>query len=171
MSASHARAAFAPEQHVFARIYGHTGMVSLDGEKMSKSLGNLVFVNRLLADGVDPMAIRLVLLAQHYRSDWAWTNASLTEAQARLGRWRAALARAAGSGNADPAAGAAVLAGVRAAMAADLDAPKALAVVDRWAGAILAGGAGGAGGVSSAGGAGGAELVRLSVDALLGVRL
>jgi L-cysteine:1D-myo-inositol 2-amino-2-deoxy-alpha-D-glucopyranoside ligase len=48
---------------VFARVYAHSGMVSYQGEKMSKSLGNLVFVSRLLADGVDPMAIRMALLA------------------------------------------------------------------------------------------------------------
>ena len=75
-------------------MYVHAGMVSYHGEKMSKSLGNLVFVNRLLADGVDPMAIRMALLAHHYRSDWEWTDAVLGDARARLGRWRAALARA-----------------------------------------------------------------------------
>ena len=50
-------------------------MVRLDGEKMSKSLGNLVFVSRLVADGVDPMAVRLAILAHHYRGDWDWTAA------------------------------------------------------------------------------------------------
>ena len=93
MSASHARVALAPEG-VFARVYAHAGMVSYQGEKMSKSLGNLVFVSRLLADGVDPMAIRMALLAHHYRSDWEWTDAVLGDAEARLSRWRAALARA-----------------------------------------------------------------------------
>ena len=94
MSASHTRVALAPAEGVFARVYVHAGMVSYHGEKMSKSLGNLVFVNRLLADGVDPMAIRMALLAHHYRSDWEWTDAVLGDAQARLARWRAALARA-----------------------------------------------------------------------------
>ena len=60
-------------QWPFARAYVHAGMVGLDGEKMSKSRGNLVFVSRLREDGVDPMAIRLALLAHHYRSDWEWT--------------------------------------------------------------------------------------------------
>ena len=94
MSASHARVALAPAEGAFARVYVHAGMVSYHGEKMSKSLGNLVFVSRLLADGVDPMAIRMALLAHHYRSDWEWTDAVLGDAQARLARWRAALARA-----------------------------------------------------------------------------
>ena len=97
MSASHTRVALAPAGGVFARVYVHAGMVSYHGEKMSKSLGNLVFVNKLLADGVDPMAIRMALLAHHYRSDWEWTDAVLGDAQARLARWRAALARAEGA--------------------------------------------------------------------------
>src|SRR6266567_1566320 len=94
MSASHARVALAPADHPFARVYVHAGMVSYHGEKMSKSLGNLVFVSKLLAAGVDPMAIRMALLTHHYRSDWEWTDAVLGDAQARLARWRAALARA-----------------------------------------------------------------------------
>src|SRR2546421_4594694 len=94
MSASHARVALSPAGHPFARVYVHAGMVSYHGEKMSKSLGNLVFVSKLLAEGVDPMAIRMALLAHHYRSDWEWTDAVLGDAQARLARWRAALARA-----------------------------------------------------------------------------
>src|SRR6266576_5035571 len=94
MSASHARVALAPADHPFARVYVHAGMVSYHGEKMSKSLGNLVFVSKLLAGGVDPMAIRMALLAHHYRSDWEWTDAVLGDAQARLARWRAALTRA-----------------------------------------------------------------------------
>ena len=93
-SASHARVAFAPREGVFARVYAHAGMVSYQGEKMSKSLGNLVFVNRLLAGGADPMAIRMALLAHHYRSDWEWTAAGLADAGARLARWRSALTRA-----------------------------------------------------------------------------
>src|SRR4051812_33102499 len=58
---------------VFARAYLHSGMVGLDGEKMSKSRGNLVFVSALRREGVDPMAIRLALLSQHYRTDWMWS--------------------------------------------------------------------------------------------------
>ncbi|MFT4109629.1 cysteine--1-D-myo-inosityl 2-amino-2-deoxy-alpha-D-glucopyranoside ligase, partial [Propionicimonas sp.] len=76
-----------------AKVFLHTGMVALDGQKMSKSLGNLVFVSRLRSDGVDPMAIRLVLLAHPYRADWEYTDAVLAAAQARLDRWRAAVAR------------------------------------------------------------------------------
>ena len=69
-----------------SRGYVHAGMVGLDGEKMSKSRGNLVFVSTLREDGVDPMAIRLALLAHHYRTDWEWTAAQLTAAAERLDR-------------------------------------------------------------------------------------
>ena len=64
----------------------HTGMVAFGGEKMSKSLGNLVLVSTLTAGGTDPRAIRLALLAQHYRSDWEWTPELLTAAEERLQR-------------------------------------------------------------------------------------
>jgi L-cysteine:1D-myo-inositol 2-amino-2-deoxy-alpha-D-glucopyranoside ligase len=96
MSASHARVALAgggrPAAQVFARSYVHAGMVRLDGEKMSKSRGNLVFVSRLRAAGTDPMAIRLAILAHHYAGDWDWTPDGLAEAGARLARWRTAVA-------------------------------------------------------------------------------
>ena len=61
-------------QAPFAEHYVHAGMIGLDGEKMSKSHGNLVFVSRLRADRVDPMAIRLALISGHYRADRAWTD-------------------------------------------------------------------------------------------------
>jgi L-cysteine:1D-myo-inositol 2-amino-2-deoxy-alpha-D-glucopyranoside ligase len=101
MSASHARVALGDGLHArgeggvraFARHYVHAGMVRLDGEKMSKSLGNLVFVSSLLATGTDPMAIRLAILAHHYRGDWDWTAAGLVAAEQRLARWRAAVDR------------------------------------------------------------------------------
>jgi L-cysteine:1D-myo-inositol 2-amino-2-deoxy-alpha-D-glucopyranoside ligase len=116
----------------FAKAYVHSGMVGLNGEKMSKSKGNLVFVSALRASGVDPMAIRLALLAHHYREDWDWTDELLGSAQTRLNRWREAVRLDAGL-NADQ-----VLVQVRAALAHDLDAPTALAAVDAWAGASVA---------------------------------
>jgi len=132
----------------FARHYTHAGMISLDGAKMSKSRGNLVFVSRLLADGVDPMAIRAALLAGHYRADRPWSDALLLAAEGRLARWRAAAART----GVDAAA---VLTELRTALAADLDTPAALAALDRWAdNDVLAGG-----------------LVADATDALLGIDL
>ncbi len=144
----------------FAHAYAYQGMVALDGEKMSKSKGNLVFSSQLRTDGTDPMAIRLAVLAHHYREDWEWTPASLREAEARLDRWRSAVRRPAG------AHAGKVLDGVRDALAADLDAPAALAVVDAWADATLSG-SGGPGGSEAAAPA----LVRDTTDALLGIRL
>ncbi|SNS74230.1 L-cysteine:1D-myo-inositol 2-amino-2-deoxy-alpha-D-glucopyranoside ligase [Actinomadura meyerae] len=127
MSAAHAQVATGERPH--ARAYVHAGMVGLDGEKMSKSRGNLVFVSKLRESGADPMAIRLALLAHHYRADWEWTGAALEEAAARLGRWRAAAARPSGP----PAAP--LAATVRGHLADDLDAPAALAAIDAWAAA------------------------------------
>ena len=101
MSASHARVALGSaggsSGPVFARSYVHAGMVRLDGAKMSKSRGNLVFVSGLLAAGADPMAIRLAILAHHYAGDWDWTDEGLTAADTRLARWRRAVAVAGGS--------------------------------------------------------------------------
>ena len=192
MSALHARAALrgggGTDGPAFARVYVHAGMVRLGGEKMSKSLGNLVFVSGLLSDGADPMAVRLAILAHHYRQDWDWTEEGLAAAQARLGRWRAAAAVAsAPPGDPAPAApmpaaavppasasGAAVrrapsagdvLGEVRARLADDLDAPGALAAVDAWADAVLAGAVLADPGPEAAG------LVRDTVDALLGIAL
>jgi L-cysteine:1D-myo-inositol 2-amino-2-deoxy-alpha-D-glucopyranoside ligase len=165
MSASHARAVFGRHgAPAFARRYAHAGMVGLDGEKMSKSLGNLVFVSELLAAGAEPAAIRLALLAHHYRDDWDWTAAGLGAAEERLARWRAAVSAAdrgvAGAGDPSALPASQVLAGVRERLADDLDAPGALTVVDHWADAVLAGSA-----------TGGGRLVRDTVDALLGVGL
>ena len=111
----------------FARSYTHQAMVGLHGEKMSKSKGNLVLVSKLRADGVDPMAIRLALLAQHYRTEWSWSDTVLAQAQDRLETWRAALSVNAGPSVED------TVASVRERVADDLDTPAALAAVDRWA--------------------------------------
>ncbi len=158
MGASEAQVATG--QWPYARHYTHAGMVRLHGEKMSKSRGNLVFVSRLRATDVDPAAIRLAILAHHYRGDWDWTEAGLTEAQDRLTTWRAAIA-APGAPSAES-----VLAGVRIHLSDDLDAPGALAVIDRWAQDTLLR-AGGPGAEDAAAG----PLVRDVALALLGVRL
>jgi L-cysteine:1D-myo-inositol 2-amino-2-deoxy-alpha-D-glucopyranoside ligase len=153
MCASEARVA---TDQPFAQVYAHSGMVGLDGEKMSKSKGNLVLVSKLREAGVDPMAIRLALLSQHYRADWMWTDDILAAAQERLAGWREAV-RLDSAHNADE-----VIASVRAALANDLDAPAALAVVDAWAGASTA---------IDSDDADAPSAVARAVDALLGVRL
>ncbi|AXE25722.1 cysteine--1-D-myo-inosityl 2-amino-2-deoxy-alpha-D-glucopyranoside ligase [Streptomyces globosus] len=154
MGASHAQVLTG--EFPMAKAYVHAGMVALNGEKMSKSKGNLVFVSALRRAGVDPAAIRLALLAHHYREDWEWTDAVLAEAEARLARWRAAVSRPDGL----PAD--ALVEEVRAALADDLDAPAALAAVDRWVDAQNAAD----GDDTTAPG-----VVSRTVDALLGVAL
>jgi len=69
-------------------VYSHAGLVAYRGEKMSKSLGNLVFVSALVEAGHDPRAIRLAILGQHYRTDWEWTDELLAEAEQRLATWQ-----------------------------------------------------------------------------------
>ncbi len=135
----------------FARTFVHQAMVGYDGEKMSKSRGNLVFVSRLRAEGVDPVAIRLALLAHDHRHDWEWRDEEMPAATARLTDWRAAFARDAGPA-AEPA-----ITELRGALANGLDTPAALAAVERW---VRADGAD----------TDGPRLVAAAVDALLGVR-
>jgi len=154
MSASEAQVAL--DQRPFAQAYVHSGMVGLDGEKMSKSRGNLVLVSELRRGGHDPMAIRLALLARHYRHDRDWSSTDLVDAEARLARWRQAVDRS----TAPDAA--AVVAAVRAALADDLDTPRALAAIDVWAETPAVDGDG----TSDA-----TTLVRTLCDALLGLAL
>ncbi len=125
MSASEAQAAF--DGLTFARSYVHTGMVGLEGEKMSKSKGNLVLVSKLREDGVDPMVIRVALLGHHYRSDWDWTDADLRRAEQRLASWREALSHV----TEHQAMQLATV--VRQSLAKDLNAPAALDSIDSWA--------------------------------------
>jgi L-cysteine:1D-myo-inositol 2-amino-2-deoxy-alpha-D-glucopyranoside ligase len=157
-SSAHAEAVSG--EHPFARAYVHTGMIGLDGEKMSKSRGNLVFVSKLRGGGVDPMAIRLALLDGHYRADREWTGGRLPAAEVRLERWRGATKIEAG-----PPAGD-LLAEVRHHLANDLDTPSAIAAIDRWAGAGLLAAGDDAGEDDRA-----PAMVRDLVDALLGIEL
>jgi L-cysteine:1D-myo-inositol 2-amino-2-deoxy-alpha-D-glucopyranoside ligase len=153
-SAAHAEALTG--EHPFARHYIHTGMIGLDGEKMSKSRGNLVFVSKLRGAGVDPMAIRLALMDGHYRADREWTGGRLPGAESRLARWRAATTLPSG-----PDARR-LLAEVRAALADDLDTVSALAAVDAWTQAALA---------DQGPDYGASALARNVADALLGIAL
>ena len=103
----------------FVRHWMHVGLVGFDGTKMSKSLGNLVFVSEL-AGRSEPAAVRLALLAQHYRADWEWRDELLAAARSRLATWRSTLGgRESG-----------VLDDVRAALDDDLDTPGALGAID-----------------------------------------
>jgi len=106
----------------FVRHWLHHGLVGLDGVKMSKSLGNLVFVADLLKQA-EPAAARLALLDHHYRTDWEWHDAALEQAVERLARWRGA----AGSGGEEG------LEDVRARLDDDLDTVGALRALDEHA--------------------------------------
>ncbi|MEV0296417.1 cysteine--1-D-myo-inosityl 2-amino-2-deoxy-alpha-D-glucopyranoside ligase [Nocardia sp. NPDC050710] len=153
-SAAHAESLVAGRR--FARHYVHAGLIGLDGEKMSKSRGNLVLVSALRRAGTDPAAIRLGLLAGHYRQDRMWTDAVLDEAVARLDRWRRAAALTTGPAADD------TVARLRQHLADDLDTPKALAAVDNWAQQAL-----GYGGPDAEA----PRLIGTAVDALLGIGL
>ncbi len=137
LGASHS---FALSGQPMARHYMHTGMVGLDGEKMSKSLGNLVLVSNLRKAGVEPVAIRLAILANHYADDWFWEDALLEQAQQRLELYRSALAAAAGEPD---EASLALLEQVRQLLAQNLNSPAALEAVDAWAQGVLEGGGSG----------------------------
>ena len=149
----------------FAQAYVHAAMIGLDGEKMSKSRGNLVFVSRLRGDGVDSMAVRLALLSGHYRTDRAWTPDLLSAAEQRLATWRRAVALPVGA----PAAP--VLAAVRERLADDLDTPGALAAVDAWATASRAAATVGPAGEDADTEDEAPQVVCDLVDALLGIAL
>ncbi|MBM4476850.1 cysteine--1-D-myo-inosityl 2-amino-2-deoxy-alpha-D-glucopyranoside ligase, partial [Rhodococcus hoagii] len=140
----------------FARHYVHTGMIGLDGEKMSKSRGNLVFVSKLRGEGVDPAAIRLGLLSGHYRVDRPWTDHVLADAQERLALWRKAAALESAPSAED------TVARLRQHLADDLDTPKALDALDGWARRAVDHGGPDAGAPGA---------FAAAVDALLGVEL
>jgi L-cysteine:1D-myo-inositol 2-amino-2-deoxy-alpha-D-glucopyranoside ligase len=148
MSAGHAAAL---SGHPLASVYSHAGMVAYQGEKMSKSLGNLVLVSELRARGIDARAVRLAILAHHYRSDWEWTEAILDEAVARVARWETGLGRASDA----PMSAGDVVERLRAALRNDLDTPAAIAVIDE----------------AAVSGVDDPALIARSVDALLGVSL
>jgi L-cysteine:1D-myo-inositol 2-amino-2-deoxy-alpha-D-glucopyranoside ligase len=117
----------------FSRHWVHSAMVSYEGEKMSKSLGNLVFVSDLLKKA-DARAIRLALMRHHYRAGFEWHDTDLDEGTALLHRL---LAAADCTDGPDPRPFAER---VRAAIDHDLDAPRALEALDDLASAVLSGG-------------------------------
>ena len=138
----------------FAASYIHAGMIGLDGEKMSKSKGNLVFVSKLLHEGVDPMAIRIALMSHHYRQDHMWQESDLTAAQEFLSSLQIALSRM----EVAPTDG--VIDQIISALSQDIDTPRALKSIQSWIIETNKGGSGGRPG----------ELSR-AIDALLGIAI
>jgi L-cysteine:1D-myo-inositol 2-amino-2-deoxy-alpha-D-glucopyranoside ligase len=106
----------------FVKHWMHTALIGKDGEKMSKSLGNLVFVDKLRTEW-DPMVIRLALIEHHYRTEWEWDDELMPRNAERLERWRAAASGRSG----------AVIDEVRACLDDDLDSAGAVVAVDRAA--------------------------------------
>ena len=138
----------------FATNYVHAGMIGLDGEKMSKSKGNLVFVSQLLKDGVDPMAIRIALMSHHYREEHMWVSAELTEAEIFLDALQVALSRM------EVAPTDEVIEEIVSALSHDIDTPRALKALKSWIVDTNQGAVGGKPG----------ELSR-AMDALLGIAI
>ncbi|MEK6648622.1 MAG: cysteine--1-D-myo-inosityl 2-amino-2-deoxy-alpha-D-glucopyranoside ligase [Actinomycetota bacterium] len=138
----------------FARIYMHTGMIGFDGEKMSKSLGNLIFLSQLVNDGADPMAVRIALLAEKYSLDRVWQSEKLDSATEFLNRLRLLLSRPEVAPT-DP-----VIRKMIDALAHDLDTPAAFKVIADWCDETEKGSQGGSPG----------ELAR-AIDLLLGIAI
>jgi L-cysteine:1D-myo-inositol 2-amino-2-deoxy-alpha-D-glucopyranoside ligase len=151
MSASQARAMNGKK---FAANYVHAGMIGLDGEKMSKSKGNLKFVSQKLKDGIDPMEIRIALMSHHYRQDHMWQSSDLAAARKFLEDLRIALSRM----ETAPTDG--VIEEIIAALSNDIDTPRALKALQNWIAETSAGAVGGKPG----------ELSR-AIDALLGIAI
>jgi len=106
----------------FARHWMHVAMVSMDGHKMSKSRGNLVFVDKLRTMH-DPRAIRLGLIEHHYRVEWEWDDDLMARNERRLSAWRSAASSTDES----------LLGEVRVALDEDLDTPRAVSLIDEAA--------------------------------------
>ncbi len=138
----------------FASYYVHAGMIGLDGEKMSKSKGNLVFVSKLLNEGVDAMVIRVALLRHHYRADHMWNNQELDSSRELLDDLRIALSRP------EVAPTDKAIESIIASLSDDLNSPRALSAIQEWITATKQGQVGGSPG----------ELSR-AIDALLGIAI
>ena len=139
-----------------ANAYLYAGMVYYQGEKMSKSLGNLVFVSDLVKSGIDPMAIRLTILSNHYSQEWEWTNDLLEKANQRLNLWKMALAQNQ-TEESDQ-----LLEGVRNALSVDLNTTEAFNLIDEWAQKSL---------LNKGNSTTGAGLVSRLLDSLFGIAL
>ena len=125
MSASQVRVLTGKE---FAAAYVHAGLIGLDGEKMSKSKGNLVFVSKLISEGVDPMVIRWALLKRHYREDYMWLRTEINVAKLELDTLKRALQRTYVPPTED------LVLAIYEALADDLDSPRAISLINEWAG-------------------------------------
>ena len=111
----------------FANNYVHSAMIHLDGEKMSKSKGNLVFVSKLLSRGIDPMVIRWALLSGHYQQDRSWSDELLQKSTSEVSLLRSALAQS------EVAETKELIQSIISDLANNLDTPAALNRLIAWA--------------------------------------
>ncbi len=137
-----------------ASTYVHAGMIGLDGEKMSKSKGNLVFVSKLVADGRDPMAIRWALMKNHYRTDRMWTEELLLAAESELSALRSALAQSEVAPTKD------LVRAIIDSLADDLDTSSIIDSINSWVGLTQSGASGGDG-----------KSLIAALDALMGLNI
>ena len=137
-----------------ASTYVHAGMIGLDGEKMSKSKGNLVFVSKLIAAGRDPMAIRWALMKDHYRQDRMWTDELLVAAESELIALRSCLAQN------DVAPTSDLIEKIVDALSDDLNTKGVISVLNTWVERTQSGDTGGD-----------AQSLVGALDALLGIKL
>ena len=110
----------------FAESYIHAGMIGLDGEKMSKSKGNLIFVSKLIQEGVDPMVIRWALLSGHYQQDREWSRQLLERAKDEVALVRSSLSRS------ETADASSLINNLIIDLSENLDTPKALSKIVDW---------------------------------------
>jgi L-cysteine:1D-myo-inositol 2-amino-2-deoxy-alpha-D-glucopyranoside ligase len=136
-----------------AANYVHAGMIGLDGEKMSKSKGNLVLVSKLVSQGVDPMVVRYALMGHHYRDDQMWSDELLSKAKASFEKLKQACSLA------EVPETSKLVVAIVTALANDLDTPTVIKLLDEWASECLLGGSGG-----------NATDLKTSLDALLGLK-
>ena len=111
----------------FANNYVHSAMIHLDGEKMSKSKGNLVFVSKLLSRGIDPMVIRWALLSGHYQQDRSWSDELMQKSTSEVSLLRSALAQS------EVAETKELIQSIISDLANNLDTPAALNRLIAWA--------------------------------------
>lgn len=136
-----------------AANYVHAGMIGLDGEKMSKSKGNLVLVSTLVSQGVDPMVIRYALMGHHYRDDQMWSDELLSNAKVSFEKLKQACSLT------EVPETTKLIGAVACALANDLDTPTVIELLNNWAGECLHGGSGG-----------NATDLKTSIDTLLGLK-
>ena len=138
----------------FAQLYVHTGMIGLNGQKMSKSLGNLVFVSTLVNSGVNPMTIRCALMMQHYAADRMWNEELLLSAQEFLDSLTLRLSQPQCAPTSD------LIQDIIQAVSRDLDTQRVFSMLQNWINESAKGAEGGNPG----------ELSR-TLDALLGIAI